>query len=180
MKLLIGIVIGTIISGGSVYAATILFASNQVSYNNSSSGLSSTNVQAALDELNTKVNASAKSVKTVSVPNNTINAYSFAYYVTYSSSCAFQSGSSSYYYYCCSTAIPTWDASQNKLKLTGSWTSATSGKICDPAYSSTTSGSCTKYGDYFLYVGSTYHCVSENDGTFFRRSYKAMYLYYYG
>ena len=44
IKIVISFVIGAVISGGAVYAATILFASNQVSYN-------STNVQDALDNL---------------------------------------------------------------------------------------------------------------------------------
>lgn len=50
LKLIIGIVTGiTVISG--VYAATILFAGDSVSYDNTTSGLTSTNVQDALDEL---------------------------------------------------------------------------------------------------------------------------------
>ncbi len=48
--LIIGIVIGMIIMGTSVYA-TILYQSSEVGYDNSTSGLSSTDVQAALDEL---------------------------------------------------------------------------------------------------------------------------------
>ena len=48
--LIIGIVIGIIIMGTSVYA-TILYQSSEVGYDNSTSGLSSTDVQAALDEL---------------------------------------------------------------------------------------------------------------------------------
>lgn len=45
-----------VLSITTVYAATILFASNQVSYDNTTSGLSSTNVQGALDELYTRAN----------------------------------------------------------------------------------------------------------------------------
>ena len=56
IKLFVGIIIGIIISGTSVYAATILFNSNQVGYDNTSSGMSATNVQDALDELYTKAN----------------------------------------------------------------------------------------------------------------------------
>lgn len=56
IKLIIGILIGMVLSITTVYAATILFASNQVSYDNTTSGLSSTNVQDALDELYTKAN----------------------------------------------------------------------------------------------------------------------------
>lgn len=56
IKTVVAFAIGVIISGTSVYAATILFASNQVSYNNANSGATSTNVQDALDELYTKAN----------------------------------------------------------------------------------------------------------------------------
>ena len=54
VKLVIGIIIGGVVLWTlGVYAATIL-ASNQVVYDNSSSGISATNVQDALDELYTK------------------------------------------------------------------------------------------------------------------------------
>lgn len=56
IKLIIGILIGMVLSITTVYAATILFASNQVGYDNTSSGMSATNVQDALDELYTKAN----------------------------------------------------------------------------------------------------------------------------
>lgn len=56
IKLIIGILIGMVLSITTVYAATILFASSQVSYDNTSSGMSATNVQDALDELYTKAN----------------------------------------------------------------------------------------------------------------------------
>ena len=52
-KIIVAFILGLIISGTGVYAATILFASNQVSYDNTSSGLTSTDVQAALDEIYT-------------------------------------------------------------------------------------------------------------------------------
>ena len=50
-KFILGIVIGLIWSSGIAYAATILFDSDEVSYDNTTSGLSATNVQSALDEL---------------------------------------------------------------------------------------------------------------------------------
>ena len=59
LKLFIGIIIGLIISGTGVYAATIIFNSNQVGYDNTSSGMTSTNVQDALDELYTKCTVSS-------------------------------------------------------------------------------------------------------------------------
>ena len=52
-KLLVGIILGAAVSGGAVYAATIL-PSSQVGYDNSTSGLAATDVQGALDELNQK------------------------------------------------------------------------------------------------------------------------------
>ena len=51
--IIIGILIGLVISVGGVYAAVTITGSN-VTYANSSSGLTSTNVQGAIDELNTK------------------------------------------------------------------------------------------------------------------------------
>ena len=52
-KILIGVLIGLIISLGGAYAATTI-AGSSVTYSNSSSGLSSTTVQGAIDELYTK------------------------------------------------------------------------------------------------------------------------------
>ena len=48
-KIFVGILIGILISSGSVYAASII--SKDVSYDNSSSKLTSTNVQGAIDEV---------------------------------------------------------------------------------------------------------------------------------
>ncbi len=51
---IIGFIIGGIVFGSlGVYAAGVI-AANEVTYSNASSGLSSTNVKGALDELNTK------------------------------------------------------------------------------------------------------------------------------
>ena len=47
---LLGIMIGIIVSGTCVYAAT-LYEATEVAYDNSSSGSSSVNVQQALDDL---------------------------------------------------------------------------------------------------------------------------------
>ena len=52
-KYILGIITGILISGTTVYAATVISASN-VSYLNTSSKLSSTDVQSAIDELYTK------------------------------------------------------------------------------------------------------------------------------
>ena len=56
IKLFIGLLIGFFLAGGTAYAATILFNGNEVTYNNSNSGISSTNVQDAIDELYTRAN----------------------------------------------------------------------------------------------------------------------------
>lgn len=53
--LIIGIILGIIVFTATVYGATTLFLSEDVSYDNTTSGLSSTNVQDALDELNTRM-----------------------------------------------------------------------------------------------------------------------------
>ena len=50
-KYLIGFVIGIIVSGGISVIAATYFPSNQTTYDNTNSGLSSTNVQGAIDEL---------------------------------------------------------------------------------------------------------------------------------
>ena len=54
-KVIIAFIVGIIISGTTVYAATTLL-SQSVYYNNSTSGATSTNVQGALDELYTRAN----------------------------------------------------------------------------------------------------------------------------
>lgn len=65
---LFGFVLG-LIAGGGVYAATAILASN-VSYSNSSSGLSSTNVQGAIDELYAKAGGSSSK-------SNFVSAYTY-------------------------------------------------------------------------------------------------------
>ena len=55
LKVIIAFIIGVLVSGVSVYAAGELFASN-ITYDNSTSGLTSTDVQSAINELNTKSN----------------------------------------------------------------------------------------------------------------------------
>ena len=52
-KFLIGVIVGLLLSGTGVYAANTIYSSN-VTYDNSNSGLSATNVQDALDETYTK------------------------------------------------------------------------------------------------------------------------------
>ncbi len=50
-KLILSIAITLVIASGATFAATTMYESNIVSYDNTSSGLRSTNVQSALDEL---------------------------------------------------------------------------------------------------------------------------------
>lgn len=52
IKLIVGIIIGAVISGAGVYAVSV--ASSSVTYDNTNSGSSATTVKAALDELYTK------------------------------------------------------------------------------------------------------------------------------
>ncbi len=54
-KFILGLILGIILTGGGVYAATIE-NSKDVFYDNATSNLSSTNVQDALDELYDKIN----------------------------------------------------------------------------------------------------------------------------
>lgn len=56
VKLIVAFVFGLVVTSTLVYATTILYSSDEVSYDNSSSGLASTNVQGAIDELFTKAN----------------------------------------------------------------------------------------------------------------------------
>ena len=50
-KLIIAIVVTIVLASGATYAATTMYDSNTVSYDNTISGLNSTNVQSALDEI---------------------------------------------------------------------------------------------------------------------------------
>lgn len=81
IKLIIGILIGMVLSITTVYAATILFASNQVSYDNTTSGLSSTNVQGAIDELYTRANTWIN-------PNNNFGTPQYYAFGTYKGWCS--------------------------------------------------------------------------------------------
>ena len=54
VKTVLAFILGIIISGTIVYAATILFSSDQVSYDNTASGINAATVQGAIDELYTK------------------------------------------------------------------------------------------------------------------------------
>ena len=74
IKLFIGLIIGFVISG-SIVSAAILFASDEVSYDNTTSGIQATNVQDAIDELYTIANRKIISdgVTNVGFQTNTTN-----------------------------------------------------------------------------------------------------------
>jgi hypothetical protein len=54
VKLLLAFILGIAVTSGVVYASNLL--ASDVAYDNTQSGLTATNVQSALDELNTKAN----------------------------------------------------------------------------------------------------------------------------
>ena len=73
-KLLFAFVLGILFVGGGVYAATIV-ASSTITYSNSRSGLSSTTVQGAIDEIYTKTKSSASSINALP---NIVAAYKYS------------------------------------------------------------------------------------------------------
>lgn len=79
-KVIIAFILGLIISGTGVYAATTLL-SQSVYYNNSTSGATSTNVQGALDELYTKANTWIN-------PNNNFGTPQYYAFGTYKGWCS--------------------------------------------------------------------------------------------
>ena len=101
IKLVIGIVIGLIIAGTTVYATTVLLGSD-VSYSNTSSGLTSTNVQGVIDEIYKKAD--------IRKQGNFISAY------TYNSS----TGTNNYGY---------WTISATSSTLCGAWIVGNQGRI---------------------------------------------------
>ena len=81
IKTVIAFVLGTLISGVTVYAATVIFAS-QVGYTPpSGSGISSTNVQGAVDELYTRANTWIN-------PNNNFGTPQYYAFGTYKGWCS--------------------------------------------------------------------------------------------
>ncbi len=85
-KLVLGIIIGGIISGVGAYAATTISSSN-ISYDNSKSGLTSTNLNGAIDELYEKVNSKPCNVinGTGTQTSDEIKCGTEEFYVLYSS-----------------------------------------------------------------------------------------------
>ena len=73
-KLLFSFLLGILFVGGVVYAATTV-ASSTVTYSNSKSGLSSTTVQGAINELYTKTKSSAPSINALP---NIVAAYKYS------------------------------------------------------------------------------------------------------
>lgn len=78
-KAIAAFVLGIVLAGGTVYAATVL-PSSQVGYDNSASGLAATDVQGALDELYEK---SERNCKSGFVYVITANGYSCNHYNNY-------------------------------------------------------------------------------------------------
>ena len=78
-KVIIAFIVGIIISGTTVYAATTLL-SQSVYYNNSTSGATSTNVQGAIDELYTRANTWIN-------PNNNMGTPQYYAFGTYKGWC---------------------------------------------------------------------------------------------
>ena len=60
IRIIIGILIGLIISATTVYAAHAVFSSNQITYDNTTSELASTDTKGSLDELYTKASTCKK------------------------------------------------------------------------------------------------------------------------
>ena len=77
INVIIGLIIGTLISGSAVYASTIYFNANQVAYDKTNSGLISSNVQEALDEIYNSVLSEDylldKYMNLIGTPTNYIN-----------------------------------------------------------------------------------------------------------
>lgn len=67
IKVIVSFVVGLLLAGSIVYATTsgYLYDSDEVSYNNQTSGLTATDVQDALDELYTKASNSGLSNLTI-------------------------------------------------------------------------------------------------------------------
>ncbi len=73
-KLLFSFLLGILFVGGGVYAATTV-TSSTITYSNSRSGLSSTTVQGAINELYTKTKSSASSINALP---NIVAAYKYS------------------------------------------------------------------------------------------------------
>ena len=80
-KLILGMILGVIISASSVFATSVL-TSDKVSYDNTNSKLSSTNIKDAIDEINTKANETYN--------RNIVGSYTYnaSTCLTYNSSCS--------------------------------------------------------------------------------------------
>ena len=68
-KFLIGVIVGLLLSGTGVYAANTIYSKN-VTYDNSNSGLSATNVQDALDETYSKCIPPSSTDKIINLYND--------------------------------------------------------------------------------------------------------------
>ena len=70
-KLILAIFVTVVIASGATYAATTMYDSNTIGYDNTTSGLRSTNVQSALDELYGNVAEVILNIKSI-IGNSTL------------------------------------------------------------------------------------------------------------
>lgn len=113
-KIITAFVLGAILTGGTVYAATVL-PSSQVGYDNSASGLAATDVQGALDELYTRANTWIDASKDYSSSHLKINLVSTEqipiFAAAIKSAKSAQTGAKGYAgFYADSTLQSTWQA----------------------------------------------------------------------
>ena len=77
IKVIIGFIIGAIISGSTVYALTIFINANQIAYDKTNSGLISSNVQEVLNEIYYKTTSEdyllEKYQELIGIPTNYLN-----------------------------------------------------------------------------------------------------------
>ena len=73
-KFFVGLIVGLIVSGIGAYAITQI-AATTITYDNTNSGLSATDAQAALDELNDKLNNSSRKIVIYSAANDVLYYY---------------------------------------------------------------------------------------------------------
>ena len=172
-KILIGLLLGILISATGVYAATI-GASKDVYYNNTTSKLSSTNVQDALDEVYTKTN-NRLTTYAFGTPTNS-SPVDFQEVISSSGSKAFvkkqgnQLSVCSYYnnrLFCMKPGTANWNTNKAMLNTT-TFPGATCGSDSSDAHCYDASFGCSakSYGDVYCVDGkATLECYVFANGT---------------
>lgn len=166
-KFILGLILGIILTGGGVYAATI-GNSKDVYYDNATSNLSSTNVQDALDELYDKIN---NKLTTYALGTPTINSpVDFQEVIASSGSNVFVKKQGSQlsvclYYnnrlFCMKNGTENWETNKAMLNTT-----TFPGTTC-PSPTSSSSASC--YDDSFeceAYTNGDVYCYDPHAGLF--------------